>query len=634
MWAFRASQSLNKIVEPLSRWCMVIGAVALVIMMAVVVIDVTMRSTISKLVPGNIEIIGLTLVIVFFCAYAYSQTKEDHIRVDVIVGRFPPTLQKVITTSGYFITLGITIVMVGQCVGKAGFLQSGNIITPFLGVPEWPFVATTAFFFALFALAILATLLRHISELHSVGGNKAYLWLLPGIIVVLAVLMFSVWPDLLPSQMSRLTWGGIIALLMFGLMFSGVHIFAVLALVTLVGVSYISGADAGLRILALAAIEVGGEYTWSVVPLFIWMGYLAYYVGFAKEIYDTAYKWVGRLPGGLASASVGACAGLAALTGTGQTGVLTMGVLGLPEMRRYKYDVKLATGSICAASTIGCLIPPSLNFIIYGVITETSIGTLFIAGILPGIMFAIMMIITITIMCLLNPSLGPPGPKVYWKDRFTSLKSIWAAALLVGIVLGGIYTGIFTPTEAGAIGCFGAIVIGLARRRLSLQGFRDSLSEALKLNGVFMIIFIFAIAFSHFLAATHLPRELTNWFISLSLSKYAIIAFIMLLYMIMGCLMNAIPAIILTLPFLYPVAFAAGIDPIWFGVLVVVVADLGQITPPVGMNVFAMASIAKDVPMYSIFKGILPFWVLFILQIIILAVFPQISLYLPNLMSG
>ncbi|MFC2062511.1 TRAP transporter large permease subunit [Chloroflexota bacterium] len=611
---------------------MVIGAVAMVVMMAIVVIDVTMRSTISKVVPGNIELIGLALVIVFFCAYAYSQTKEEHIRVDVLVGRFSPTVQEAITTSGYFITLGVAIAMVWQCVGKTVFLYSGNIVTGFLRVPEWPFVAITAFFFAIFALALLVTLLKRVAKLHSVCGNKAYLWLFPGIIVVLAIFVFSIWPDFLPSQMSRFTWGAIISLLMFGLMFVGVHIFAVLATVTLVGLSYISGADAAWRILALSAIEVGGEYTWSVVPLFIWMGYLAYHAGFAREIYDVAYKWVGRLPGGLASASVGACAGLAALTGTGQTGVLTMGILGLPEMRRHNYDVKLATGSICAASTIGCLIPPSINFIVYGVLTSTSIGTLFIAGIFPGIMFALMMIITITVMCRLKPSLGPAGPKIPWKDRFVSLKNVWAAVLLVAIVLGGIYTGIFTPTEAGAIGCFGAIVIGLARRRLSFRGFRDSLSEALKLNGVFMIIFIFAIAFSHFLAATHLPRELTNWFISLDLSMYSIIAFIMLLYMILGCLMNAIPAIILTLPFLYPVAFAAGIDPIWFGVLVVVVADLGQITPPIGMNVFAMASIAKDVPMYSIFRGILPFWGLFILQIIILTIFPQISLYLPSLM--
>ena len=625
---------LNKIIKPASQFSLVLGTVSLGIMMLTVVVDALLRGTISKLVPGSIDIIGLCLIIVFFCGYAYIEIKGQHIRVDVLVGRLPPTVQQIVTTNGYFLTLGITAIISWQFIDQALFLANGHDVTSLLRIPTWPFTALAAFFIAIFALAVLANLLTHLAELGTtMKGRKGYLWLLPGIGLVSGLFVFSLWPDLIPFEVTASMWGSVIFSLLFVLIFSRVHIGAAMAMVALLGISYLSGAEGGLADLAMTAMAIGGTYTWSVVPLFCWMGLLVYHAGFAAELYATAHKWIGHIHGGLASATTAACAGLAAMVGGTMTGVLAMGQIALPEMRKYKYDMKLATATIVTASTIGSLIPPSIDFIIFGMLTRVSISKLFLAGVFPGILFTVILIIMITIQCRLNPKLGPPGPKAPMKERISSIKDVWAVALLVMIVMGGLYMGVFTPTEAGAVGAFGALTIGFARRRLSLKAFTDSAFEAVQTTGMIMFIFVFAISFSHFIATTQLTTILAQWIIGLNLSPLAIISIILFIYMILGCIMNATPAVIITIPIFFPIAMNAGFDPVWFGVLVTVMVELAQITPPIGMNVFAMSAIARDVPMYSIFRGVLPFWGAFLVLVVILVAFPQISLFLPNLMG-
>jgi tripartite ATP-independent transporter DctM subunit len=634
MWTTKVAGHIKKYLEPVSWWCVILGMVAMAVITLVVVIDVTMRAILSMPLYGNIYIIGVMLIIVFFAPYAYCELKKEHIQVDVLVRLFSKTNQQIINTNGYFINIAIATILSWRMFNQAAFYKKGNIVTALLGIPEWIFIMLTGLFMVLFIFALFVNFFNHLGQFIQNKGFQAYLWLIPGMLMTSGLFLFSINPEWMPFEISYNMWGIFIFVALFILIFFNVHIGISMSMISVLGLSYLSGFEASLTNLTTKFIHVANQYTWSVAPLFLWMGTLAYWAGFARELYDVSYKWLGRLPGGLASASTGACAGLAAITGSSMTGVLTMGVLGLPEMRRYKYDMKLATASICTSATIGMLIPPSIAFIVYGILTEISIGRLFIAGILPGILFTAILIALITIMCTLNPKLGPPGPSTSWKEKMVSLKGIVAVLVLVLFVLGGMYAGLFTATEAGAIGSFGALVIGFIRRRLTFEGLVNSMSEAVRINGLIMFIFVSAIAFSSAVATTQVPNDLASWVISLQLSKYAILAVILFIYMVLGCLMNALPAIILTLPIFFPITMEAGIDPVLLGVLIVVMADLGQITPPIGMNVFAMSAIAKDVPMYSIFRGVLPFWGAFLVLIVILVLFPKISLLLPNLMMG
>ncbi|MFC2062440.1 TRAP transporter large permease subunit [Chloroflexota bacterium] len=620
--------------RPVSRWTAAFGGIVMVVLMLIIVTDVIMRNLLSRVIMGSVDLVGLLLVIVFFAAYAISELEREHIHVDVLIRRFSSNVQNIITTNGYFLSIGIAVIMSWQFFSYLGPLMEGPHVTPLLHVIEWPFSLATGFFMLLFTLALIVNFLKYLHQLLNNNGNKTYLFLLPGLLIALALFAIALWPEILPSGISRNLWGGVIVSLLFVLIFLNVHIGISMTLIALIGFSYLFNAEGSLQNIPLAFLSVAREYTWSVAPLFLWMGYLAAHGGFAKEVYSVCRKWLGRLPGGLASASTGACAVLAAVTGSTLTGVFTMGVLGLPEMRKYGYDMKLATASIAVAATIGSLIPPSITFIVYGLLTEVSIGQLLMAGVFPGILFAGMMVTMITIRTKLNPKLGPPGPATTWKVKFTSLREIWAVALVVLMSLGGLYMGVFTPTEAGAMGCFGIIVVSLARRRMSGKSFVTSVIEAIRMNGLIMFIFVAATAFSRFLAGTKLPIELAEWISGFDLAPYAILAIILFVYMILGCVMNALPAVILTLPLFYPMAIQAGFHPVLFGVLIVVMADLGTVTPPIGMNVFAMAAVAKDVPMYDIFKGVLPFWGLNILLVGVLVAFPQISLWLPSTMFG
>ncbi|MFC2008904.1 TRAP transporter large permease subunit [Chloroflexota bacterium] len=632
---FRAAgDAVARMTRPLARIGLIMGMLSLAIMMLMVVGDVAGRSLLRRGITGTIDIIALTLMIVFFSSYAYVELAGKHIQVSVITDRFPRRVSEVLDVNGYFLSTAAMGLVTWRFFYLALNLRGKGAATSVLEIPTWPFVFLAGLFMGLFVLALLASLLRNIdSVLVHFGGRKGLLALLPGTFVDLGILAVCLWPQVLPFTMSRPQWGGLAFSFLFVLIFLRVHIGTAMVVSALLGLSYLLGPGAALSNVALSAVSVGSTITWSVAPLFMLMGFMVFYGGFAKELYEAAYRLVGHIAGGLCSATCIACAALAAVVGEPQTGVLTMGTLALPEMKERGYDPKLSTATICAAATVGMLIPPSIGFIIYGIIVEVSIGKLFIAGILPGILFTLILIVMITVMCRANPSLGPAGPKSTWRQRVESLGNTWAVVLLVVIVLGGIYGGVFTPTEAGAIGAFGALAIAAARRRLTRRTFVDALNAAVQMVGTIFIIFVFAMAVSHFLAATTLPWALADWVISLNLSGNAIMAAILFIYMLLGCLMNALPAVILTLPIFYPIAMSQGFDPVWFGVMIVVMVNLGQITPPIGMNVFAMSALAPDVPMYTIFRGVLPFWGAFLIFIIILVLFPQISLFLPNLMG-
>jgi len=331
-------------------------------------------------------------------------------------------------------------------------------------------------------------------------------------------------------------------------------------------------------------------------------------------------------------ATVGACAGFSAISGSTNATAATMATVTLPEMKRYGYDMGLATGTVAAAGSLGILIPPSVIFIIYGILTEQSIGKLFAAGIFPGILLSGLFLIVIYVRVLINPALAPPGPKTSLKQKIRSFIGVVETIILFGLVMGGIFLGIFTPTEAAATGAFFTLAMAIVRRQLSWDGFLKSIASTTRISCMVMVIVAGATVFGHFMAVTRVPFEISNWVASLPLPNFAIMLVIILIYLLGGCFMDAFAMIMLTIPIFFPVAEALGYDPIWFGVVIVLISEMGVITPPVGINVYVVYGVAEDVPLEVIFKGVLPMLLALLVCNLLILLFPQIALFLPGLM--
>jgi C4-dicarboxylate transporter DctM subunit len=425
---------------------------------------------------------------------------------------------------------------------------------------------------------------------------------------------------------------GLIGLLvMIALLFAGMWIGAAMAMIGFLGYVAIMGIGPASGMVAQIPFTTMASYVLTTVPLFILMGSLIASTRVGKDLFDTAYTWVGQLRGGLAIATIFACALAGSILGVSGPAAITMGKVALPAMRRYKYDDTLATASICAAGTLAFLIPPSVAFIIYGLLTEQSIGLLFAAGVLPGILLAGLFILTIFFLTTRHPKLGPAGPSTSFKEKIVSLKGVWHALMLFLIVFGGIYGGVFTPTEAGGIGAFGAIVITALTRQLTLKSFCDALLDATKVSGMVMLLIIGAYILMKFMAVSKLPFALSEFVAQSGLPTMAVFAAIVLLYIVLGMFLDIFSAVIVTIPVIYPLILSLEFDPIWFGVIVVIVCEVGLITPPVGMDVFQVSG-ATGVPTFTIFRGVWPFVIASLICIFILAFFPQIALLLPSTM--
>ena len=426
---------------------------------------------------------------------------------------------------------------------------------------------------------------------------------------------------------------GIIGLaIFFILLVIGVPISASMAIVGFVGFSLIISFSGALLKLAITPFQVATSYELAVIPLFILMAHICFGSGFTKDLYNLVYSWLGRFHGGLAIASIAACAIFAAISASSIATAVTLGLVALPEMRKYKYDDTLATGSIAAGGTLGSMIPPSGAFIVYGMITENSIGKLFMAGVFPGILQATLYAITIYIMCRYKPSLGPRGPKTTWKEKFTPLLSCGEIGLLIFLTLGGLFIGWFTPTEAGAVGAAGAIIISIARKRFTLQVLKDACFNTAKTTGMIYFLIIGAFLMNFFLASSTIPNLIVEYVSVLVLSKYIVMGMIIIIYLILGCFIDGLGMVLLTIPVIYPLVISLGFNPIWFGVIIVLMGEVAVTTPPVGMNVFAISGIT-DVPITTVYKGILPFFIANVILIAIIVAFPQISLWFPSLMK-
>jgi tripartite ATP-independent transporter DctM subunit len=406
-----------------------------------------------------------------------------------------------------------------------------------------------------------------------------------------------------------------------------------MALVGVSGFAYLSGSESALALLAQDIYETFSAYPLSVIPMFILMGTFAFASGISQRLYRTTHAWVGEFRGGLTMATVLACSGFAAISGSTAATAATMGKIALPEVRKDKYENTRATGCVASAGTLGILIPPSTVLIVYGILVEESIGKLFIAGVLPGILLSLAFVATVALLCFRNPGLGPPGPSTTWKEKIKATGGIVEAAILFVLTIGGLFLGWFSPTQAGAIGAGGALVIGLVRRKLSWKNFFEAGKEGLQTGCMVLFIITGATVFGHFMAMSMIPFILADWVGNLPVDRMVVIAIIIFIYFLGGFFMDSMALIVVTVPIFYPVVQKLGFDPIWFGVMMVLVAEMGVITPPVGVNVFVIKGIAPDVPLFVIFRGIMPFLIALIIVTLIILFIPEIATFLPSLVK-
>ena len=419
---------------------------------------------------------------------------------------------------------------------------------------------------------------------------------------------------------------------LFGLMLLRVPVGMAMGLVGVAGFGYLSGSGPALKMVGQTSMRIVTDYTFGVIPMFLLMGAFVSRSGMSREIFRAANTFVGHWRGGLGVATIAACAGFAAISGSSVATAATFSSVAYPEMRRFNYPQSFATGVIAAGGTLGAMFPPSIVLAVYGLITQQDIGKLFMAGVLPGLLAVCMYMATIFVIGVARPGWLPTAPVSAWAARLAALKDVWASLVLFVFVIGGLYGGLFTPTEAGGMGAGGAFLIGLARRRLTRNDILQALLQATRTAAAMFTVLIGAILFGYFLTVTQTPQNVTAFITGLGLGRYGVLVVIMGMYLILGCLMDAMAMIILTVPIIFPVITELGFDPVWFGVIIVMTVELGLIHPPVGMNVFVIKTVVKDVSFSTIFMGVLPFVATDLIRLAILILFPAIALWLPSRM--
>ncbi len=419
---------------------------------------------------------------------------------------------------------------------------------------------------------------------------------------------------------------------LFVLMLLRVPVGMAMGLVGVTGFGYLVGFTPAMKLVGQTTMRTVTDYTFGVIPMFLLMGAFVSVSGISRELFRAANTFVGHWRGGLGIATIAACGAFAAISGSSVATAATFSAVAYPEMRRFNYPQSFATGVIAVGGTLGAMLPPSTVLVVYGIITEQDIGKLFIAGVIPGLLAIVMHMITIFIIGRVRPNFLPQGPASSWRARALAMRDVWSPLLLFLFVIGGLYGGFFVPTEAGAVGAIGAFLIGTIRGKLSGEGVRQSLLQATRTAAAVFTVLIGALFFGRFLTITQTPQHVTEFFLSLGVGPYGVLALILAMYIVLGCLMDALAMIILTVPIVFPAIQALGFDPIWFGIIIVMTVELGLIHPPVGMNVFVIKSVIKDVSMSTIFLGVLPFVVTDLIRLAILVAVPRLATWLPSAM--
>ncbi len=604
-----------------------LGGLLLILLVPPIVFDIVARTCFGFSLVGMMEVETLTLVVSVFLAVGLVTGKQQHIDVDLVFSCFS---QKTKDRLWVFIRLLCCITATLFTIITFNSGMEWHERTFILQIPEKYFMLIVSFGFASMALGMFFELVRDVKRLIE---KKDHIGL---ILAVACAVLFCTLPFIYKAtgcRLSGMTIGVIGFCILFLLILSRVPIGFAMLFVAAIGVVALKrNPAAAIRSLSDIPFRSINDFVFVAIPMFMLMGELASRSGLSKSLFTCANAFLGRLPGGLAGATVAGCAGFGAVCGDSLPTVITMSSVALPEMRERKYSMPLACGSLAAGGTLGILIPPSMGFIFYSLMTEQSIGKLFIAGILPGILLTTIFILIIMFQVRRNPSLAPASPRVPLREKLMTVAGLLPIVCLFVIVVGGILAGTFTPGEGGAVGAFGAFIYALVRRTLTGENFKSALHDTALMTAKVFALLAGVYVFGAFLAVSHLPRLMAEAVTSVGLNSYVLLFSVILLYIFLGCVMNIVPMMLLTLPSLWPSIQAVGIDGIWFGVITVIVMEMGMITPPIGLNVFAMSSIASDVPMASIFKGILPFFLGMILCVLLIILFPPIATWLPDLL--
>jgi C4-dicarboxylate transporter DctM subunit len=422
-----------------------------------------------------------------------------------------------------------------------------------------------------------------------------------------------------------------IVILLLVLFFLGMPVGFAMGIVGFCGFWYAVSFNAAINLVATDVWTTFSKYGLTVIPLFILLGYIAFNSGIAERLYAATYKWVGQWRGGLAIATIGADELFAAICGSNTATAATMGAVALPQMKKYNYDTRLSSGTVVTGGTLGTVMPPSVVLIIIGLQTEQSIIDLFLGGILPAVLLGLLFVLTIFVMCRIYPHYGPAAPKTSWGEKWRSLWGVAEALIIFALVIGGLYSGLFTPTEAGAVGVFFALAVTVITRRLSWKKFVSSMMDTLKITSMVFFLVTGAIIFGRFLAVTRIPFMIAEFASSLPVSPYVILAFILLIYLIGGCFVDSLGFLVMTIPIFFPLGMALGFDPIWYSLLLTMVTTMGAITPPVGVNIYVVKALAPEIELSTIFKSVSFFLIACVVCIIILIIFPDIVLIIPNM---
>ncbi len=628
---------LHAVLDPICRYLCYAAAVVTLLMSIAMVVDLVSRLAFGRPLSGMIELQTYMLVFMAFFSIAHTMLKNQHVSVDLFTSqmsaRTNSILQSVFSSWGAFIFGAMSWLTASRSMEAFRRDEISDIIQ----MPFWVLYAVVAVGTLLLALTLVGLLFTHLSGLYQSLEGKASFWLLLLGMAVVAVagatsglILKAVAPDL-----SSPAIGIFYTLLLMLILLLGFPVGFSMAFAGLTGLFYLIGSNVAFNVTKINTYDSVAVYFFCVIPFFLLMGFLILHAGIGAKLYNAGIKVFGRLPGGLAVGTVAGCGGFAAICGDSVASAATMGSVSIPEMKKYDYDDSLATGSVAAGGTLGILIPPSIGFVVYGIITEQSIGKMFMAGIVPGIILTLGFAFAAYIQCVINPKLGPKSEKFTAQEVAKPIFDIWPVGALFAAVIGGIYSGILTPTEAGGVGASGALLIALFSKGFNRHKLFAALLEATTTSAMIFTILIGVGLLGYFITLTDLPLSFANFLNTLDVNRYIIFVLILLLYLVLGMVMNIIPMMMLTLPILFPTVVGLGFDPIWFGVIMVIMMEMGQITPPVGINVFVIHGVAKkyNVSMATIYRGIIPFVVVEIIVIFLLTLFPDIVLWLPDSMD-